>query len=57
MGRFSTYAAWFEEIIDGKIGVCFPAKDLDNIFVSTLSSEINFQFLINCIGLSLLKVL
>ena len=47
MHRFSTYAVWFEEITDGKIGLSFTAKVFDNIFVSALSSEIGLQFLIN----------
>ena len=47
MHCFSTYAVWFEEIIDGKMGLSFAAKAFDNIFVSTLSSQIGPQFLRN----------
>ena len=37
---FSTNAVWFEEIIEGKIGLIFVAKAFDNIFVSTLRKDI-----------------
>ena len=32
MHRLSTYAVWFEEIIDGKVRLGFAAKAFDNIF-------------------------
>ena len=43
MHRFSTYAVWFKEIIDGKIGLSFAAKAFDKIFLLTLSSEVGIQ--------------
>lgn len=36
----STHTIWFEELIEGQIGLRFAVEALDNVFVSTLSKEI-----------------
>ena len=54
MHLFPTYAVWFGEIIDGKIGLSSAAKVLEFIFVSILSKEIGLQFFMYLLYLSFL---